>query len=418
MIVSLLLSLARGRKRRRATPPYLIVSPISHDFGMNTGSVEILVDSSSDWTATGVPSDFSMETSGGEGQTIITLTRTSTSLGGTATITFTNSDGETATFAVTRTATYLTLSPTSYDFGTNTGEIAIVVNSSSAWTVTGVPEDMALSVLEGGEGQTEVSIKRTDYDLSGTAVITFKNDDGNEATFTVTRTAKVAVLVNASDSSDVHGFDSCEEAATYLSSNSGTTWDLIVNSGEVPDSCFASVSNLRYVTFNEGVTSIGTGAFAGSGIAGSLVFPEGLTSIGMLAFSECGNLTGTLSLPSTLQTIEARAFYNCNFTGSLTIPARILNIGLNAFYGNSGFDDDLSFLGTSEPNYTSLPFLNSSFTQCKVPSEYTNDTFCGLPVVKGGVAYSFEFTDSSLWVDNVTNDVTQGITSNTIWALE
>ena len=70
------------------------------------------------------------------------------------------------------------------------------------------------------------------------------------------------------------------------------------------------------------------------GKTGSLVIPEGVEVIGAEACSNMTGsrqLTGTLTLPSTLKTIEKRAFLFHTFTGELILPEGLRGIGENAF---------------------------------------------------------------------------------------
>ena len=182
-----------------------------------------------------------------------------------------------------------------------------------------------------------------------------------------------AILVNADDAADIHTFESCEEAAEYVAENSSTNWELTINHGEVPNivaedeistrpqGSFATLTNLVKLTFAEGVTRIGNGAFLNCVLADGLTLPASLTEIGISAFAWCSG-----------------------FTGSLTIPSSVTSIGDYAFFGCFGFEDDLSYGGTSDPNPSegANVFADTNFAKCKVPSDYEDSTFCGLPVEK------------------------------------
>ena len=87
-----------------------------------------------------------------------------------------------------------------------------------------------------------------------------------------------------------------------------------------------------------------------SKLTGSLTFADGITSIGAGAFQGCSGLTG-VSLPTNLTSIENQVFYNCwGLTGTLTIPSGTTNIGVSAFSGCSGltavsFPESLTSIG-------------------------------------------------------------------------
>lgn len=82
-----------------------------------------------------------------------------------------------------------------------------------------------------------------------------------------------------------------------------------------------SISSLTNFVFPEkGLKAIDAQAFMYAGLSGSLVVPEGVETIGAEAFMWCGNLTGTLTLPSTLKRIEGGAFAFTALSGPLRLP--------------------------------------------------------------------------------------------------
>ena len=82
-----------------------------------------------------------------------------------------------------------------------------------------------------------------------------------------------------------------------------------------------------------GVTSIGSEAFAGTGLA-SISIPSSVTEIGWGAFDSCRSLTSvTFESPSNLTRIGAVAFLFCTGLTSITIPSSVTYIGWEAFMG-------------------------------------------------------------------------------------
>ena len=133
----------------------------------------------------------------------------------------------------------------------------------------------------------------------------------------------------------------------------------ISGNGEMPDYPFARQpwfdysSTITAVVINNGVTSIGTGAFYGctgltsvaipnsvtnignnafSGCTGltSIVIPNSVTSIGSNAFSGCIGLT-SVAIPNSVTSIETRAFYGCTGLTSVNIPNSVTSVNLSAF---------------------------------------------------------------------------------------
>ncbi len=88
------------------------------------------------------------------------------------------------------------------------------------------------------------------------------------------------------------------------------------------------------------VTAIGSGAFCSESemyqtdplsITG-IVIPEGVTSVGSYAFAGLSNLKG-VTLPSTLLDIRYSAFVECDELESIKIPASVTSLSDNAFDG-------------------------------------------------------------------------------------
>ena len=80
---------------------------------------------------------------------------------------------------------------------------------------------------------------------------------------------------------------------------------------------------------DKGITSISNYAFLGRIGETTMEIPEGITSIGDYAFAQT-DLTSVV-LPSTLVTIDNRAFQGCNKLTGIVLPASVETIGDNAF---------------------------------------------------------------------------------------
>ena len=70
-------------------------------------------------------------------------------------------------------------------------------------------------------------------------------------------------------------------------------------------------TNIEKITV-ESLSEIGIFAFCnvGSALQGDIVINEGVTTIGEGAFLECSNIT-SVNIPSTVKQIGNKAFYNC-----------------------------------------------------------------------------------------------------------
>ena len=95
------------------------------------------------------------------------------------------------------------------------------------------------------------------------------------------------------------------------------------------------------------VTVIGSRAFYQCGdLTGSLTIPNSVTTIGECAFEDCAGFTGSLIIGNSVTEIGAGAFKNCNgFTGELVIPNSVISIEGNSFYGGA-FENCAGFTGS------------------------------------------------------------------------
>jgi hypothetical protein len=77
------------------------------------------------------------------------------------------------------------------------------------------------------------------------------------------------------------------------------------------------------------VTSIGSGAFQGTGLT-SVTIPNSVISIGTSAFFYCTSLA-SVTIPNSVTTIGDSAFCNCDRLANLTIPDSVTSIGYATF---------------------------------------------------------------------------------------
>jgi hypothetical protein len=139
----------------------------------------------------------------------------------------------------------------------------------------------------------------------------------------------------------------------------------------IGEGAFYGCTSLTSITIPNSVTSIGEGAFYGCTSLTSVTIPNSVTSIGADAFAGCSGLTSinvasdnsnycsvddvlfnkdkttliqypggkqgaSYTIPNSVTSIGAGAFYNCSGLTSVTIPNSVTSIGADAFAGCSG----------------------------------------------------------------------------------
>ena len=95
-------------------------------------------------------------------------------------------------------------------------------------------------------------------------------------------------------------------------------------------SAFAYCYSLSSITMPDGVTSIGTSAFADCYSLSSITMPDGVTSIGDSAFANCYSLS-SITMPDGVTSIGDSAFGSCYSLASITIPDGVTSIGAFVF---------------------------------------------------------------------------------------
>lgn len=121
----------------------------------------------------------------------------------------------------------------------------------------------------------------------------------------------------------------------------GTAWynnqpDGLVYAGKVAYKYKGVMPQNTALTFNEGTLGIAGGAFENCLGLTSVTIPSSVTSIEFASFSGCRDLT-SVSIPSSVTTIGSSAFRNCNSLSSVLIPPSVKSIGSSAFENCSAF---------------------------------------------------------------------------------
>jgi len=159
----------------------------------------------------------------------------------------------------------------------------------------------------------------------------------------------------------VSAFDSCDSLtginipSSVTSIGSHAFYDCVTLTTISVNSANPSYSSVNGMLFDKNQTTV---IQCPGGMTGSVTIPFGVTSIDSEAFSFCQGLTN-VTIPATVSSIGDFAFYNCASLRSITIPASVTSIGQAAF---TECQDLLSvyFLGNSPPIGYGVFELNQS----------------------------------------------------------
>jgi len=115
-------------------------------------------------------------------------------------------------------------------------------------------------------------------------------------------------------------------------STSNSAISVIIEDGvtSIGNGAFAGYSLLTSVTIGKNVKAVGDYAFMTCFALTSFTIPHGVTSIGGGAFSDCKGLT-SVSIPNSVSSIGYCAFMGCAKLASVTIPNSVKTIGGDVF---------------------------------------------------------------------------------------
>ena len=116
-----------------------------------------------------------------------------------------------------------------------------------------------------------------------------------------------------------------DEHNQSFSFQNGMLIDLNKNEVVLTDSTLPSS-----VVIQEGIRSIGNGAFRGRSIS-QILLPSSLEQIGAAAFENC--TLSSIQLPQSVTTIGKIAFQQCQKLRSVTLPDSLTEVGIDAFFG-------------------------------------------------------------------------------------
>ncbi len=96
---------------------------------------------------------------------------------------------------------------------------------------------------------------------------------------------------------------------------------------------------IKYIDIKNGITHIGSSAFADCTFAHWPTIPKSVTSIGAKAFKNFGMLSKSLELPDSITTIGAEAFSESTTLKSIVLPENLTKIEDGVFSGCAGLEE-------------------------------------------------------------------------------
>ncbi len=173
----------------------------------------------------------------------------------------------------------------------------------------------------------------------------------------------------------------CGENLTWTLDNEGTltisgTGGMWTDYEYTNTSWYSNRSSVKKVVIQNGVTSIGYGAFKYCTNLTSVVIPDSVTSIGDSAFSHCESLTSVI-IPDSVTSIGNSAFEGCSSLTSVAIPDSVTSIGNSAFANCSSLVSVVIPDSVTSISYDAFYGCSTleSITVDKNNNEYSNDKY-------------------------------------------
>ncbi|MCD8048923.1 MAG: leucine-rich repeat protein, partial [Clostridia bacterium] len=259
----------------------------------------------------------------------------------------------------------------------NKSSLSLTVGESAALEASVLPEDATNKTVEWHSSNESVAAVEDGVVTaisSGEAVIT-ASAGGKSASCTVNVEA---------DDKRVIDYGVCGDNLTWVFDSEYVL--TISGTGEMYD--YLSADNIvespwlgwivKKAVIEEGVTSIGSGAFAGQASLTEVEMPTTLTQIGKYAFYKC-NALETFAIPDTVTQIDEGAFsyctalkevylssgmpqagyacfYECTNLTTVHVPVEVTSLGIGAFYNTAVTE---IYYGGTEEQWSNVDTFNS-----------------------------------------------------------
>ena len=208
------------------------------------------------------------------------------------------------------------------------------------------------------------------------------------------------VVSNEWNSETGEGVITFDAGVTTIGSNAFEYCESLT-SATIPDSvtmigdlAFYNCTSLTSITIPDSVTTIGDSAFSVCSSLTSVTIPDSVTSIGKGAFFYCSSITG-VTIPDSVTTIEKDAFRKCSNLISVTIPDGVTTIGEMAF------SDCDSLTSVTIPDSVTTIGLGAFYECDKLESVYCQAT---IPPLGGNNMLGINASDCKIYVPTESVD--------------
>jgi len=251
---------------------------------------------------------------------------------------------------------------------------------------------------------------------------------GDNVTWTLTYGGKLTI----SGDGAMDDYSSYQSIPWYK--NRGRITSVVVDSGvtTIGDHAFDFCKLISDVELPEGLTSIGNDAFYSCDLLKSVIIPNGVTSIGSGAFKSCRSLSN-VEIPNSVTVIGGGAFQFCESLPNIHIPNSVTSIGDSAFYGcdsltsitlpnsieyiHNGTFGDCGTLQSINVPLSFKGFDTYTFTKTTIKNVYYEGDEDQWGRIIGvwdidTLAYANKHFNSSIYVEEVAEEVEEGIEDN------
>lgn len=263
------------------------------------------------------------------------------------------------------TTSRFSLSTTSFEICSEEEGYSVEIISDGAWVATSDSQWISITTDSGSKGISEIlfTVEENNEDATREGKITVTSDKLNLST-----TLTIKQFQFSSECLEIHyttNYNEILEIREDIFNAPIVLHDFSNKSGvikcaapitTIKDEAFFELQTLATITLPESVDSIGAWAFWGCFALKNINIPERVTTIGDSAFASCSALTN-ITLPESLQYVGCDLFYGCE--------------SMEAFYGKFASEDNRCLIVDN----TLRNFASKGLTQYEIPEGVTQIAF-------------------------------------------